>query len=59
VEHIDPNKHHVALVHGVTGSGKTLVYIDLIKKCINEDKSVAVRENYRIEIKKEMQNENN
>ncbi len=41
-EHIDSNKHHVALVHGVTGSGKTLVYIDLIKKCIREDKSVLM-----------------
>lgn len=28
------------LVHGITGAGKTFVYLDLIKKMINEKKSV-------------------
>lgn len=28
------------LVHGVTGSGKTVVYLNLIKKILNENKSV-------------------
>ncbi len=37
IEHsFDENKH--VLLHGVTGSGKTRVYIELIKKALSEDK---------------------
>lgn len=34
------NKFSKSLVHGVTGAGKTLIYLELIKKIIQEGKSV-------------------
>lgn len=34
------NKFSKSLVHGVTGAGKTLIYLELIKKIIAEKKSV-------------------
>jgi primosomal protein N' (replication factor Y) len=34
------DKFSKSLVHGVTGAGKTLIYLELIKKIINEQKSV-------------------
>ena len=34
------NKFNRFLVHGVTGSGKTAIYLDLIKKTLEEGKSV-------------------
>lgn len=34
--------HHTYLIHGVTGSGKTAVYIDLIEKVVNSGKQAIV-----------------
>ena len=33
-------KHDVALLHGVTGSGKTRIYVDLIKEILNEGRQI-------------------
>ena len=42
VETIDNNKYEQFLLYGVTGSGKTEVYLQLIDKVIKEDKSAIV-----------------
>jgi primosomal protein N' (replication factor Y) len=39
---IDDNKFKPFLLHGVTGSGKTLVYIHAIKKTVDEGKSALL-----------------
>lgn len=41
-ESIDNNKYEQFLLYGVTGSGKTEVYLQLIDKVIKEDKSAIV-----------------
>ena len=35
-------KHHAALLHGVTGSGKTAVYMHLVKKYLEKGKQVLI-----------------
>ena len=39
---VDFNKHDTYLLYGVTGSGKTEVYIKWIKKCIDEGKTAIM-----------------
>jgi len=39
VEYIQKDKRTVQLLHGVTGSGKTEIYLTLIAKCLKEGKS--------------------
>ena len=39
VERIERDERTVQLLHGVTGSGKTEIYLTLIAKCLKEDKS--------------------
>lgn len=40
--YIEKERHEIFLVHGVTGSGKTEIYIRLIKKTIENGKSAIV-----------------
>lgn len=42
VRQIEEDKHLVTLLHGVTGSGKTEVYIELIKHQLENNKKVIV-----------------
>ena len=42
INEIDMNKYQTYLLHGVTGSGKTLVYMDLISKCIANNKGAIM-----------------
>ena len=42
VNNIDLSTNNTYLLYGVTGSGKTVVYIDLIKKVVNSDKSAIL-----------------
>ena len=39
VERIERDERTVQLLHGVTGSGKTVIYLTLIAKCLKEGKS--------------------
>ena len=39
---VDITNHNTYLLYGVTGSGKTIVYIDLIKKVINNNKTAIM-----------------
>jgi len=41
-KHINEQSFHPFLLHGVTGSGKTQVYIELTKKAIENNKSVLI-----------------
>ena len=42
INEINMNKYNTYLLHGVTGSGKTLVYMDLISKCIDNNKGAIM-----------------
>ena len=41
-DNVDINNYNTYLLYGVTGSGKTIVYIDLIKKVINNKKTAIM-----------------
>lgn len=38
----DPSQKKTFLLHGVTGSGKTLIYIEIVKQVIKDGKSVII-----------------
>ena len=42
IEKINLNNYSTSLIHGVTGSGKTLIYMELIEKVINRDKQAIM-----------------
>lgn len=42
VNNIDLNSYRTYLLHGITGSGKTVVYIDLINKVIKNNKTAIL-----------------
>lgn len=42
INNIDLSKNNTYLLYGVTGSGKTIVYIDLIKKIIKNNKTAIM-----------------
>jgi primosomal protein N' (replication factor Y) (superfamily II helicase) len=42
VEHIDQNKFGTLLLHGITGSGKTEVYLQIIAHALKQDKSAIL-----------------
>ena len=42
IDSIDLSKNNTYLLHGVTGSGKTIIYIDLIKKIISNNKTAIM-----------------
>ena len=39
---LQEQRHGVFLLHGVTGSGKTEVYLVTIQQCINQDRQAIV-----------------
>jgi len=42
LDNINLNEENTYLIHGVTGSGKTEVYIELIKRVVKEDKTAIL-----------------
>ncbi len=42
LEDLERNEFRIRLLHGVTGSGKTLVYLSLAEKCLDKGKSVLL-----------------
>ncbi|MBN1408343.1 MAG: primosomal protein N' [Calditrichaceae bacterium] len=42
LKHLETNRYNAFLLHGVTGSGKTQVYIEILKKVIAKDKSAII-----------------
>ncbi|WP_379133489.1 primosomal protein N' [Paenibacillus sp. sgz500958] len=41
-ESVDEQKHEVFLLHGVTGSGKTEIYLQCIRRCLNLGRQAVV-----------------
>ena len=42
VPYIKENKHNIFLMHGITGSGKTEIYMQTIEKCISAGKTAIM-----------------